>query len=422
MPTTAASSRPRAIAGTGAAQNSRLIARRPLIDHRGRIAGWDLKLSALAQSRLRRPGAPRVLHEAYWLALSQAANAVADNGQVPLIDAPEGATQNEAFLLQLPAGSVLRLDRSLIAPSEIQAATLVQKLHTHRIAIAAPIGPLPSAAVDFELLDATDQNAAQTLRDFDSRHSERHTIAINVASFEEMTNAVRAGIDYCCGALVRVTNVQRSRKVPVQALSAAHILAAVGSGRDARSIAEMFKGDVALSFRLLRLVNSPAFGLNRPAESLQDAVVALGSRELVRWLCVLLLSADAGNTLAPALHQAALTRARMLELLAIERGRIDPPDALFVLGAFSLLDLLLGVPIEVALALVPMSPLATEALIAEGGPWCPYIDLARALESDDGRRLESACVALAVEPESACNLWLEASVWAASTAASLAAE
>ncbi len=341
---------------------------------------------------------------------------------MPLIDAPEGATQHEAFLLQLPVDSVLRLDRSQIVLSDIQAATLVQRLHTHRLAVAAPVGPLPSAAVDFELLDAADQNAAQTLRDFDSRRSERHTIAINVASFEEMSSAVRAGVDYCCGALVRVTNVPRSHKVPVQALSAAHILAAVGRGQDARSIAEMFKGDVVLSFRLLRLVNSPAFGLNRTVDSLPDAVVLLGVRELIRWLCVLLLSADTGNALAPALHQAALTRARMLELLAIARGRVDPPDALFVLGAFSLLDLLLGVPIEVALSLVPMSPLATEALIAEGGPWCPYIDLARALESDDAGRLEAACIALALEPEGACNLWLEAAAWAARTAASLAGE
>src|SRR5258706_2689478 len=271
MPTTAANSR--AIAATGTGQYSRLVARRPLIDRRGRIAGWDLQLSALAQSRLRRPSAPRVLHEAYWLALSQAANAVADNGQVPLIDAPEGATQHEAFLSQLPVDSVLRLDRSLIAPSEIQAATLVQKLHTHRIAVAAPIGPLPSAAVDFELLDAADQNAAQTLRDFDSRRSARHTIAINIASFEEMTNAVRAGVDYCCGALARVTNVPRSRKVPVQALSAAHILAALASGRDTRSIAEMFKGDIPLSFRLLRLVNPAAFRRDRPVASLPDAVM-----------------------------------------------------------------------------------------------------------------------------------------------------
>ncbi len=148
----------------------------------------------------------------------------------------------------------------------------------------------------------------------------------------------------------------------------------------------------------------------------------LGSRELVRWLCVLLLSADAGNTLAPALHHAALTRARMLELLAIARGRVDPPEALFVLGAFSLLDLLLSVPIEVALSLVPTSPLTTEALIAEGGPWYPYIELARALEADDGRRLEDTCVALGVEPEGACNLWLEAGAWAARTAASLGAD
>src|SRR5258706_4770132 len=96
MATLTANNRPRASAGTGAAQNARLITRRPLIDRRGRVAGWDLRLSSLAQGRLRRPGAPRVLHEAYWLAPPQAAHAVAENGQVPPIERPQAWTHHTA--------------------------------------------------------------------------------------------------------------------------------------------------------------------------------------------------------------------------------------------------------------------------------------------------------------------------------------
>ena len=141
----------------------------------------------------------------------------------------------------------------------------------------------------------------------------------------------------------------------------------------------------------------------------------LGARELYRWLSVLLMSSDSRSTIATALHETALARGRLLELLAQASGRDDPPEQLFVTGAFSLLDLILNVPLEVALALTPLPNPATEALIGESGPWWPYLAIALALERDEPAKLEAACSALNIDLGTAVSASAQARDWAADT-------
>jgi EAL and modified HD-GYP domain-containing signal transduction protein len=393
----------------------RLVSRRPMIDGRGRIGGWDLRLSAVALERLQRSGAPRVLHEAYWFALAQAARSVAETPRAPLLLAPPAALTDAAFVQQLPAGAMLLLDTEHAAALGTQAAPLVAALRSRQLRLAVASECTLADAADFLVLDAERLGAAATLDRLAKANGHGHGhgwIATNLGSFEEVSAAVRGGADYCCGTYAQSSRRPQNTQVAASAVSAAQLLSAILAGRPPRDIAELFKADIGLSYRLMRLVNSAAFALGRPLESIEQAVVMLGTRELYRWLCVLMLTADSSNVLASALHETALARGRLLELLAIARGRLDPPDALFVTGAFSMLDLLLNVPLEVALALTPLPEQATEAMIAEAGPWRPYLDIALASEAGDGARLERGCTALGLDVDGTASLAVEASQWA----------
>ncbi|MCK6428046.1 MAG: HDOD domain-containing protein, partial [Burkholderiaceae bacterium] len=238
-------------------------------------------------------------------------------------------------------------------------------------------------------------------------------IVTNLRSFEDVAAALQQGADYACGAYAQAA-AQRTGQASVQTVTIANILSALTAGRPPRDIAELFKADVTLSYRLMRILGSAAYGLGRSIGSLQEAVMMLGTRELYRWLAVLLLSSAGSVPLARALHETALVRGRLLELVAIARSRTDPPEALFVTGAFSLLDLLLNVPLESALALMPLLPAQTiDALIAESGPWRPYLDLALALEAGDDARQEAACAKLELNRDKAAALYAEAADWAA---------
>ena len=169
---------------------------------------------------------------------------------------------------------------------------------------------------------------------------------------------------------------------------------------------------------MLRYLSLAGVGQGRRPQSIQEAVLLLGSNELHRWLCMLL--ADSGSSpIARALHETALARGRLLELMALAR-REPAPESLFVLGAFSLLDALLDVPLEAALALAPLPEPLIDALIAESGPWRPYLDVALALEACDPQRLDEACARLQLERDAVVAMNDEARQWSTAAAQALA--
>jgi EAL and modified HD-GYP domain-containing signal transduction protein len=121
---------------------------------------------------------------------------------------------------------------------------------------------------------------------------------------------------------------------------------------DFESLEQVIKRDVALSFRLLRHVNSAYLGLPRTVGSIREALMLLGTRAVRQWAVALVL---AGLEQPPhALLSTALIRARTCEII------LAPYDAEvaahgFTAGMFSLLDAILGVPMEQILNELPLS-------------------------------------------------------------------
>lgn len=68
---------------------------------------------------------------------------------------------------------------------------------------------------------------------------------------------------------------------------------------DIRDIEQVLKRDVALSYKLLRYVNSAAAGLNTTISSFSHAVTVLGYQKLYRWLTLLLVTASDDNNARP---------------------------------------------------------------------------------------------------------------------------
>lgn len=396
------------------AQPWRLVARRPLLDRRGAIAGWDLRLSPWAAERLRRTHAQRALQEALDFALVRAAQAVVQSPRSAVLNLPPATLRHGAALAQLPRGAIAVLDEATLDALGTEAPVVLSILRSQDLKIAlAPEIALVEPPPEFVVI-----NAAGGARGAPSGPAQRAIpgqgrIVTNLRSFEDVAAALQKGADYACGAYAQAA-AQRTGQASVQTVTIANILSALTAGRPPRDIAELFKADVTLSYRLMRILGSAAYGLGRSIGSLQEAVMMLGTRELYRWLAVLLLSSAGSVPLARALHETALVRGRLLELVAIARSRTDPPEALFVTGAFSLLDLLLNVPLESALALMPLLPAQTiDALIAESGPWRSYLDLALAFEAGDDARQEAACAKLELNRDKAAALYAEAADWAA---------
>jgi EAL and modified HD-GYP domain-containing signal transduction protein len=143
----------------------------------------------------------------------------------------------------------------------------------------------------------------------------------------------------------------------------------------------MLKRDPTLGFRLMRYLNSPAFGLSVEINSFGHALMLLGRARLKRWLVLLLAGSSKDASARPLMH-AAVRRGLFLEELARPQGDAELGGEMFICGVFSLLDRLLQQPLEALLAGVPVPERVQLALRGEGGPHQPYLDLVRAVESE----------------------------------------
>jgi EAL and modified HD-GYP domain-containing signal transduction protein len=141
------------------------------------------------------------------------------------------------------------------------------------------------------------------------------------------------------------------------------------------------KRDPTLAFKLLRYINSPAFGLRVEIGSFRHAIMMLGYRRLRRWLALLLATASQDQNLKPAMF-AAVRRGMLMEELARSSGDEEMRSELFICGVFSLLDRMLQQPFAELLGSIPVPERVREALIDEAGPFAPFLDVVRAVENE----------------------------------------
>ena len=140
------------------------------------------------------------------------------------------------------------------------------------------------------------------------------------------------------------------------------------------------KRDPPLAFKLLRYINSPAFGLRVEVSSFGHAVMLLGYQRLKRWLALLLVSASANATLKPIMF-AAVRRGLLMEELARHSDDAEMRDEMFICGVFSLLDQMLQQPFAALLSAIPVPERVRQTLVDQAGPFQPYMDIVQAAEN-----------------------------------------
>jgi EAL and modified HD-GYP domain-containing signal transduction protein len=150
---------------------------------------------------------------------------------------------------------------------------------------------------------------------------------------------------------------------------------------DTREIEATLKLDARLTYRLLRHINSPAIGGGVEIHSLRHAVSMLGYTPMFRWLTMLLASSHS-TAGTPYMTKKAIIRGRFVELLG--QGLLPPAEAdnLFVVGMLSLIDQLLGVPMDEILGHVHLPMPVQDAILRRSGVYGAFLALAESCESD----------------------------------------
>jgi EAL and modified HD-GYP domain-containing signal transduction protein len=141
------------------------------------------------------------------------------------------------------------------------------------------------------------------------------------------------------------------------------------------------KRDPSLAFKLMRYINSPAFGLSVEISSFRHAIMMLGYQRLKRWLALLLATASKDTNLKPVMF-AAVRRGLLMEELVRGSGDDEMRNEMFICGVFSLLDRMFKQPFSDLMRTIPVPQRVYQALVEGTGPYQPYFDLVKAVEAE----------------------------------------
>lgn len=185
------------------------------------------------------------------------------------------------------------------------------------------------------------------------------------------------------------------------------LMSRVDQGEDVERLEQTLKRDPSLAFKLLRYMNSAAFGLSVEVSSFRHAIMLLGYARLRRWLALLLATASKDHAMRPVMF-GALRRGLLMEELARGMDDSETRDEMFICGLFSMLDHMLRQPFEKLLQSIPVPERVRQALVDKSGPYHPYLELVHAMENESVIDVRTALDTLMLSPEEANHAVLRA--------------
>ena len=175
-----------------------------------------------------------------------------------------------------------------------------------------------------------------------------------VATIEQFEHASQLGFDGFQGDFLHRPQQFHSQRAPRNGFATLRLVATVQNPEcTMREVEQLISQDLSMSYRVLRCINSSYYSLPQKVDSIRQALVLLGMDNL-RQLCSLAALQQLENR-PPSLFVTAMARAHMCEQLARLAGQ-TPAAPYFITGLFSMLDVLMGMPMAKIVDELPLAP------------------------------------------------------------------
>lgn len=290
----------------------------------------------------------------------------------------------------------------------------------YRIGVRATGADIPDSSpfwgqVDFLFIDIGNSDIP-TINDLIGSASRRvpamKFVATHIRTFEEYRVCAKLPFSSYQGPFITNREKLDAPGMDAGRIKLLELLNKLRGDAEVAELARLIKPNLALAYKLLRYINSPGMGQVHKVATLEQALMVLGRQKLYRWLTILLFTSGKTPGLDWAVMENALVRARLAELLAQNALTADERDELFVAGLFSLLDVVLSMPLDAVLKQVNLPAQISEALLQQQGRYAPYLALAIACEQSDDANIAALAQGVGLEVWRVNYFHLEAMLWA----------
>jgi EAL and modified HD-GYP domain-containing signal transduction protein len=270
----------------------------------------------------------------------------------------------------LPAQIVIEVLETVVPDKEVVARcrelrNLGFKIALDDVTDLGKVGELITVA-DFLKVDfrASDQRQ----QEFIAHKASKKTILIaeKVETGDEFERALKLGYKLAQGYFFAKPKIIPGLKIPPNKLAFLRLIQEVNNPEpDLVRVEATLKREPALVYKLLRYMNSAAFGWKQPIDSIKHALALLGTEQIHKWIGLLALSALSDGA-AASLAPTAIIRARFCELIAPGVGMPKRSAELFLFGMLSLFEAILRRPIHEIIEQIDLNPDIREALLKHG--------------------------------------------------------
>ena len=234
-------------------------------------------------------------------------------------------------------------------------------------------------------------------------------LAEKVETREEFTAGKTAGFVYFQGYFFQKPELLQTKEIPANRLNYMRLLQAVAKpDLEVREMEELIKHEASICYRLLRYLNSAAFGMRNEVYSVRHALTLLGEREVRRWIR-LVVTLTAAENRSSELVNTAMTRARFCELISskIPHGKSD----LFLMGLLSMIDAILEIPMTTVLENIPLDHETKAVLLGGESKLRPLYQLMLARESGDWKSMADWARQLGLNESEVAEAYWQAMQW-----------
>ena len=396
-----------------AARPLRYVARQPIFDRREQVFAYEL---------LFRDG----LENAFHGDVDEASRATLDrsllmgldvlcDGRRAFVNCTRDTLLHGLVTLLPPATTVVEILESVPADAEVLAACRSLKKAGYTLALDDYVpddrrDPFTEIAdiIKVEMLLTTPEQRLELMKRFAPWRC--RMLAEKIETRAEFQHARALGFSYFQGFFFRRPEILSTRDVPANRLNYLRMLQEVSRPElDMPAIESLVKAEAAVCYRLLRYLNSTAFGFRNEIHSVRHALTILGERDLRRWVR-LVATVGAGQDKTTDLVLAALVRGRFAELLAphIPHGHSD----LFLMGLLSLIDAMLDMPMKDILDRISLDHPTNQVLLGQPSPLRSVFHLILSHESGDWESAGKLTRALGLDGKMVADHYWEAQQWA----------
>ncbi len=237
-------------------------------------------------------------------------------------------------------------------------------------------------------------------------------LAEKVESYFDFKQARDFGYQYFQGYFFGRPEVFSGRDIPGYTVNYLNMMREASRTEiDFDKLEQIFRRDVALSFKMLKFINSSFFGMRNKISSVRQALVLLGRKEILKWVSLLALQ-NIAHDKPDELVILSLIRARFAELLSFQLGWTKRGDQAFLVGLFSLIDAMLDRPMSDVLRELPLDDDIVFALLRGDNDLGKLHAMARHYEKAEWGEFAEVATLLGIADKDVAELYRQSLGWA----------